>query len=244
MIELESQALKPHNDIFLAAERERIMTDHLPVVRFIAQRIHKRLPRHVKIEDLYSAGLVGLLDALEKFVPAKHVQFRSYAQFRIRGAIIDSLRDLDWGSRALRRKGRGIEHAIQTLTRQLGRAPTELEIAHELDISLPVLQKMLCELKGLEVSWLDSTELAVIPGRREDDPLFRFLNVELRARLIDAIGHLAEQERRVLTLYYYESLKQREIGTILGVTESRVSQILTSAILRLRAELATVMPSS
>ena len=111
----------------LSAEQERLMIEHLPIVRFIARRIHERLPQHVPIEDLYSAGVVGLLDALSKFDPSKQVQFRSYAQFRIRGAVLDSLRTLDWSPRELRRKGRAVEQAIQTLTARVGRTPTDIE---------------------------------------------------------------------------------------------------------------------
>ena len=119
----------PRPGDLLTAEQEQLMIEHLPIVRFIARRIHERLPQHVPIEDLYSAGVVGLLDAFGKFDPSKQVQFRSYAQFRIRGAILDSLRTLDWSPRELRRKGRAIEQAIQTLTAQFGRSPTDMEIA-------------------------------------------------------------------------------------------------------------------
>jgi RNA polymerase sigma factor for flagellar operon FliA len=225
-------------------ERERFLIEHVPVVRFIARRIHVRLPQHILIEDLYSAGLMGLLDAASKFVPSRHVQFRNYAQFRIRGAIIDSLRDSDWGSRRLRRKGRDIEHASQTLTAQFGRVPVDREVAQQLNIGLAAYQRLLCELKGLEVGWLYSPELAVLPGRPERDPLSLFLNAELRERLADAISRLAERERRVLTLYYYEELKQREISSILGVKEARISQILSSAVLHLRAQLTVLGPFS
>jgi RNA polymerase sigma factor (sigma-70 family) len=135
----------------LTPEQEKLMVEHLPIVRFIARRIHERLPQHVPIEDLYSAGVVGLLDAFGKFDPSKQVQFRSYAQFRIRGAILDSLRTLDWSPRELRRKGRAIEQAIQTLTAQFGRAPNDLEIAHQLNIDLAAYQQLLGELKGLEI---------------------------------------------------------------------------------------------
>jgi RNA polymerase sigma factor FliA len=223
-------------------ERERFLIEHLPVVRFIARRIHERLPQHILIEDLYSAGLMGLLDAASKFVPSMHVQFRSYAQFRIRGAIIDSLRHSDWGSRRLRRKGRDIENASQTLTAQLGHVPGDREVAQQLNIGLAAYQRLLCELKCLELGWLYSPEFTVLPSRPEEDPLSLFLNAELRERLADAISKLTEQERRVLTLYYYEELKQREIGSILGVKESRISQVLSSAVLHLRAQLAVLGP--
>src|SRR3984885_4014515 len=134
----------------LTAEQERLMVDHLPIVRFIARRIHERLPQHVPIEDLYSAGVLGLLDAFSKFDPSKQVKFLSYAQFRIRGAILDSLRALDWCPRELRRQGRDIEEAIQTLTGLLSRSPTDIEIAQKINMPLVAYQHLLGELKGLE----------------------------------------------------------------------------------------------
>src|ERR1700723_673262 len=222
-------ALQPGD--LLTAEQERLMIEHLPIVRFIARRIHERLPQHVPIEDLYSAGVVGLLDAFGKFDPTKKVQFKSYAQFRIRGAILDSLRTLDWSPRELRRKGRAVEEAIRSVTQRVGRAPSEQEIAKEMELTLSEYQLLLGDLKGLEIGSLhierseDSgdEELAYIPGSPEDDPLFRCLKGELKQRLADAIEDLPEKERMVLTLYYYEELTIKEIGVTLGVVESRVS---------------------
>lgn len=236
----------PRPGDLLTAEQEKVMIEHLPIVRFIARRIHERLPQHVPIEDLYSAGVVGLLDAFSKFDPSKQVQFRSYAQFRIRGAILDNLRTLDWSPRELRRKGRAIEQAIQTLTAQFGRAPNDLEIAAQLHIDLAAYQQLLGELKGLEIGTLHSErsedsgeeELVYLPNRPEDDPLFRFLHAEMRERLTEAISDLPERERLVMTLYYYEETTMKEIGLILGVVESRISQIHASAVLHLRARLA------
>jgi RNA polymerase sigma factor FliA len=234
-------------DGLLTAEQELLMTQHLPIVRFIARRIHERLPRHVPIEDLYGAGVLGLLDAFGKFDSSKQVQFRTYAQFRIRGAILDSLRTLDWSPRELRRKGRAIERAIQTLTNQFHRSPTETEIAQKLQIDLVAYQQLLGELKGLEIGTLYSErsddsgeeELVYLPNRPEDDPLFRYLDSEMRERLTAAIGDLPERERLVMTLYYYEETTMREIGIILGVVESRVSQIHASAVLHLRGRLSS-----
>jgi RNA polymerase sigma factor FliA len=236
----------PKDAARLAIDQERIMLDHLPIVRFIARRIHERLPQHVPLDDLLSAGILGLMDALNKFDSSKRVQFRSYAQFRIRGAILDSLRTLDWSPRELRRKGRAVEQAIQTLTARCGRAPSEVEIAQELGLELADYQGLLGELKGLEIGTLHSDrsedsgeeELAYLPNRPEDDPLFRCLHGEMRQRLADAIAALPDRERLVMTLYYYEELTMKEIGLILGVVESRVSQLHASAVLRLRAKLA------
>lgn len=239
-------------DARFTPEEERIMVEHLPVVRYIARRIHERLPQHVEMEELVSAGVLGLMDAFRKFDPAKKVQFRSYAQFRIRGAILDSLRTLDWSPRDLRRKGRAIEQAMRELTARLSRSPSEQEIAAELRIDLGDYQQLLGELKGLEIGTLhlerseDSgeEELAYVPNRPEDDPLFRCLQGEMRQRLAEAIGDLPERERLVMTLYYYEELTMKEIGLTLGVVESRVSQIHTSAVLRLRSMLADLAARS
>jgi RNA polymerase sigma factor for flagellar operon FliA len=229
----------------MTAEQERVLLEHLPVVRYLARRIHERLPQHVDIEDLVSAGVVGLMDAFSKFDPDKRVQFRSYAQFRIRGAILDSLRTLDWSPRELRRKGRAVEEAIRAATGRLGRAPGENEIAAELGVSLDDYQQLLGDLKGLEIGTLHAEhnedsgeeELAYVPGRPEDDPLFRCLKGELEERLAEAIQNLPDRERLVMTLYYYEEMTMREIGLALGVVESRVSQVHASAVVHLRAAL-------
>jgi RNA polymerase sigma factor for flagellar operon FliA len=223
-------------------ERDRLLLEHLPTVRFVARRIHERLPQHVDMEDLISAGMVGLIDAFVKFDHGKQVQFKSYAQFRIRGAILDSLRTLDWSPRELRRKGRAIEETIRLLTQQLGRAPLEAEIAENMHMPLKEYQVLLGELKGLEIGSLNlernedggDDELSYLPGTESDEPLFRCLKGELRQRLIDAIEALPNKERMVLTLYYYEELTMKEIGLTLGVVESRVSQIHSAAVVRLR----------
>src|ERR1019366_5477957 len=203
----------------LTDEQERVLLEHLPIVRFLARRIHERLPQHVDIEDLVSAGVVGLMDAFSKFEPTKKVQFGRHAQFRIRGAILDSLRTLDWSPRDLRRKGRAVEESIRVLTSRLGRAPGEAEVATELGLGLEQFQQLLGDLKGLEIGTLhverneDSgeEELAYVPGRPEEDPLFCCLRGELEDRLSDAIAHLPDRERLVMTLYYYEEMTMREI---------------------------------
>ena len=226
-------------------ERDRLLIEHLPTVRYLARRIHERLPQHVELDDLVSAGVVGLIDAFSKFDHSKKVQFKSYAQFRIRGAILDSLRILDWSPRELRRKGRAVQDAIQAVTQTLRRTPTEPEIAKEMNLGLNEYQILLGNLKGLEIGSLNiehtedsaEDELAYVAGSPEEDPLFRCLEGEMRQCLIDAIEELPEKERMVLTLYYYEELTMREIGLTLGVVESRVSQIHSSAVVRLRTTL-------
>jgi RNA polymerase sigma factor for flagellar operon FliA len=225
-----------------AGERERKLVEYMPMVRYIARRIHERLPQHVEIDDLVSAGACGLIDAFSKFDHTRNVQFKSYAQFRIRGAILDSLRELDWSPRELRRKGRAVEEAIRTLTQRMGRAPQETELAVQMEMGLPEFQQLLGKLKGLEIGSLnaersedsDDDELAFLPASPQEDPLFRCLQGEMKQLLIDAIESLPEKERLVLTLYYYEELTMREIGLTLGVVESRVSQIHSAAVAKLR----------
>jgi RNA polymerase sigma factor FliA len=228
------------------AERERVLMEQLPQVRYIARRIHGRLPRHVPFEDLVHAGVVGLIDALNKFDRSKHVQFSSYAKFRIRGAILDSLRELDWGPRELRRKGRLVEQTYSQLSGKLGRAPSESELAPALGLQLRELQSLLAELDGLELGRLrvdsqrggkqeDLTDY--IPGKPEETPLFQCLRSEAKQLIEQAISELPEKEQRVLVLYYYEELTMKKVGAALGIGESRVSQIHSLALVRLRARL-------
>jgi RNA polymerase sigma factor for flagellar operon FliA len=234
----------PHD--LLTPEQERVMVEHLPIVRLVALRIHERLPQHVPVEDLYSAGVLGLLDAFGRFDPSKQVLFRTYAQFRIRGAILDSLRTLDWSPRELRRKARAVEQAIQLLIAQLHRSPTDSEIAQKLNIPLFAYQQLLGDLNGLEIGALDSErppdpdeeEQIYVKARPEDDPLFRYLESEMRDRLAKGINGLPERERLVMTLYYYEEVTMKDVGLIIGVVESRCWQLHATALLHLRDCLA------
>ncbi len=228
-------------------ERDRLLTEQLPQVRYIARRIHERLPRHVPLEDLVHAGVVGLIDALQKYDSAKNVQFGSYAKFRIRGAILDSLRELDWSPRDLRRKARGLEEAHHKLRSSLGRNPSEPELAAEVGMTLRDLQLLLGEISGLEVGSLrvessrdgrDEDLCEYLPDDSEETPLFLCLRSEMKQQLARAISELPEKERQVLALYYYEELTMKEVGTILGIGESRVSQIHSMAVIRMRARLS------
>lgn len=224
---------------------EDALREHLPMVRFLALRMRERLPQQVEMEDLISAGIVGLIDAMQKFDPQKKVLFRSYAQFRVRGAMLDSLRALDWGPRDLRRKGRAVEEAIRVLSARQGHAPSEQEVAAEMGLDLAAYQQLLGELSGLEVSSLNVTPqdesgveaLATLAAGPEDDPFLQCQSSEMRRLLAAAIAELPERERMVLTLYYYEELTMREVGAALGVVESRISQLHSSAMARLRVAL-------
>lgn len=227
-------------------ERERLLNEQLPQVRYIARRIHERLPRHVPLEDLIHAGVLGLMDALHKYDRNKQVQFGSYAKFRIRGAILDSLREMDWSPRDLRRKARRLEEAHNKLRLQLSRNPSEPELAAELGMDLRGLQLLLGEIDGLEVGSLrvesrrDGKEedlCEYLPNAPEQTPLFMCLRSEMKEILGRAIAELPEKERQVLALYYYEELTMKEVGVVLGVGESRVSQIHSMAVLRLRTRL-------
>src|ERR1700690_1789302 len=228
-------------------ERQRLLTEQLPQVRYIARRIHEPPPRHVPFEDLVHAGVVGLIDALHKFDKTKHVQLASYAKFRIRGAILDSLREMDWSPRDLRRQARRLEEAHDKLRVELGRNPTEPELAQEMEITLPELQKLLGEISSLEIGSLrvispdDGREedlCEFLPDERDESPLAQFLHSEMRELLSRAIAELPEKERQVLALYYFEELTMKEVGLSLGVGESRVSQIHSMAVVRLRARMA------
>jgi len=228
-------------------EREQLLLEQLPQVRYIARRIHERLPRHVPFEDLVHAGVLGLIDALHKYDRSKHVQFGSYAKFRIRGAILDSLREMDWSPRDLRRKARELEEANNRLRSELGRSPAEQELAAEMGLDLHALQVLLGELDGLEVGSLrvqsprDGSEedlCEYLPHDRENTPLLLCLRSEMKELLTRAIAELPLKERQVLALYYFEELTMKEVGAVLGVGESRVSQIHSMAVIRLRARLS------
>jgi len=226
-------------------ERERLLQENLPEVRYIARRIHDRLPSHVPFDDLVHAGIIGLIDAVDKYDPARNVQLKSYARFRIRGAILDSLRQMDWSPRALRRQARRIEDAQRELASTLGRAATEIEVAQHLAMGLEEYQQLLGELRGLDLGSLQAgtneesqeNPQVSVTAKETENPFEQYSRTEMRAFLAKAIEHLDEKERHVLGLYYLEELTMKEVGLILDIGESRVSQIHTAAILRLRAKL-------
>src|SRR5580700_4744271 len=218
---------------------QKVVFEQMPQVKYIARRIHEHLPQHVPFEDLLHAGIVGLSDALNKFDTEKNVRFASYAKFRIRGAILDSLREMDWSPRDLRRKSRQIDTVVQKLQLELGRTVSEPEIAKELGLSLRELHNLLNEIRGLEIGSLQcecaddgqETDLAQsIAGPPDRDPLTLCLAGEQKQRLEKAIARLPEREQQVLMLYYQQELTMREVGELMGVGESRVSQIHTLAV--------------
>ncbi|ABF40639.1 RNA polymerase, sigma 28 subunit, SigD/FliA/WhiG [Candidatus Koribacter versatilis Ellin345] len=225
--------------------RDRLVMEQMSQVKYIARRIHERLPRHVPIEDLINAGILGLIDAAGKYDSEKNVQFQSYAKFRIRGAILDSLRDLDWSPRDLRRKARALEAAELRLTSETGHPPLEDELARELGMDLDGFRELTRELEGLGISSLQEglpaegfgEEREVVVESHEESPLDAFLRSENHELLVEAIEQLPARERQVLALYYFEELTMKEVGDVLGVGESRVSQIHSQALTRVRARL-------
>ena len=233
-------------------ERESAAVENISLVRFLARQLHGRLPQHIELDDLISAGTIGLLDAVARFDGEKKVQFRTYAQFRIRGAMMDSLRDGDWSPRTLRRQGRLIQQAKQALVAQGILAPNDQQMANEMQVPLATYQHLLTDLNGLEIGSLqlerneESEEQLIdtIPGPANEDPLFQCLQGELRERLIAAIELLPEKERLVLNLYYHEELTMKEISQVLGVVGSRVSQLHAAAIQRLKGILRDASPES
>ncbi len=231
--------------------RDRLILTYAPLVKFVAGRVRASLPSHVDEQDLVSYGLLGLIGAIERFDPDREIKFETFAMARIRGAIIDELRSLDWVPRSVRTRARAIERAIAVLERELMRAPTDEEIAAKLGIKPEELEENLREISRSSVAALDELwsptgsgdQVALvdtIQDRTGPDPEVSLELSEVREALAEAISGLPEREKLVITLYYYEELTLREIGEVLGVTESRVSQLHTKAILRLKAHLSGV----
>jgi len=232
-------------------ERERLILEHLPQVRLIARRIQERLPDNVALEDLVSSGVIGLISAIDHFDPSHNVKLKTYAEYKIRGAILDSLRGLDWAPRQKRRKAKQIEAAISQAEQIHQRTPTEEEIAWQLRISIEEYREWLVEVRGLNITSLDHA-----PGSPGKDllhyvadgtgslPSTLLEQSELERILAEGIDSLPEVEQNVLSLYYREELTLREIATVIGLHESRVSQLKSQAILRLRSSVVERWPSS
>ena len=233
------------------AVRDRLILTYAPLVKFVAGRLGSGLPAHVDEGDLVSYGLLGLIGAIERFDPQREIKFETYAIARIKGAIIDELRALDWVPRSVRSRAREIERAMGELERRLHRAPTDEEIAAKLGIAVSDLEDSLMEISRSSIAALDELwtvsaggdQIALIDTIEDTqgpEPQSALAQAEMREALGEAIARLPEREKLVVTLYYYEELTLREIGEVLGVTESRVSQLHTKAILRLKARLGGV----
>ena len=229
--------------------RDRLILTYAPLVKFVAGRVGASLPAHVDEQDLVSYGLLGLIGAIERFDPSREIKFETFAMARIRGAIIDELRSLDWVPRSVRSRAREIERAMLDLENRFKRPPSDEEVANEIGITVDEFQDSLTAISRSSVAALDELwtisssggdTVALIDTLQDpnaDDPSTEMSRTEMRDSLTGAIGRLPERERTVIQLYYYEELTLREIGEVLGVTESRVSQLHTKAVLRLKSAL-------
>ena len=226
------------------AARDRIVLEHLPLVKAIAVRVHENLPVHVDLDDLVHAGVLGLFDAASKFNPDKQVAFSSYAKHRIKGAILDSLRQLDWASRDLRRRHKQVEAATRDLAATLQRNPTEAEIAEKLGVEVERWRQMMLDLRSVglisaSARAADHDELPApdFPSKPETQPDNMCAREQMKLVLTDAMKVLPERYQKVVMLYYTNEMTMKEIGGILGINESRVSQIHKSALEKMQVVL-------
>lgn len=226
-------------------ERKKLIEEYTPLIRFIAKKISIRLPANIDVEDLVSSGVIGLMDAIDKYDPTRDNKFKTYAEFRIRGSILDELRAQDWVPRSVRDKAKMLDRATSNLEAELGRPPTDIEIAEYLGLTINEFYNLVNQVRPVNVLSIDEVSnfssmdrksfLNLLQG--ENDP-FSSLNVKSIKKVIKKlIEELPERQRIVLSLYYYEGFNLKKIGTILGVTESRVSQLHAQAIRRLKVKL-------
>jgi RNA polymerase sigma factor for flagellar operon FliA len=228
-------------------ERDRLIEKYAPMIKHLALRIAMRLPSHIELEDLINSGVIGLMDAIQKFDPEKGVRFETYAEFRIRGAILDELRAQDWVSRSVRQKANQLSRAYAELEQKLGRAATDEEVMNELGLERESFYKLVDRVRSISlINWDEITGREKLDGTTGEIPSdfwkgtdpFRDLNLRrVRQVLQNAIEVLPEKERIVVSLYYYADLNMKEIGEVLDITESRISQIHTKAVLRLRGRI-------
>jgi RNA polymerase sigma factor for flagellar operon FliA len=233
-------------------ERERLILEHLPQVRLIARRIHERLPESISLDDLVSTGIIGLISAIDRFDSSHGVKLKTYAEYKIRGAILDSLRGLDWAPRQQRKRSKQIEAAIASIEQRVQRGPTEEEIAAELSLSMDEYHEWLVDIRGVNLGSLEcaspeeeSRDLLKYISDDEDNWPSRLLErSELEKLLAEALDKMPYIERTVLSLYYHEELTLREIAKVVKLHESRVSQLKSQGILRLRAYIEKRWPTS
>lgn len=236
-----------------AETRDALILEHLPQVRIIARRIHEKLPGNVSIDDLISTGTLGLISAIDNYDPKENVKLKTYAEYRIRGAILDGLRSMDWAPREKRKMSRRMQAAIFVSEQRLGRPPEEEEIAAELGISVAEYRDWLVETGSLQIATLE------VAGTGDDDgfsllkfaaddrsqlPSSIFERAELERLVSETIGRLPNVERTVLSLYYFEELNLREIAQVMNLHLTRISQLKTQAILRLRCVLEKRWPGA
>lgn len=228
-------------------ERNELVMQELPQVYYIAARILERLPQRVELSDLVNAGVIGLLEAYESFDSAKNTQFKTFAKFRIRGAILDSLRALDWGSRGLRRKAREIAETTSRLESSLSRKPTREEVAVEMKLTLQQLEQAMSQLDGLQIVGQQAVssngsektyDLIESACSTWDNPFESYCKAEQKAKLAEAVAELSEREQLILSLYYREELTMKEVAQVVGIAVSRVSQIHFVALEKLKTAMS------
>src|SRR5688572_8443405 len=227
-----------------SSEKDKLVVEYAPLIKFIAQKIAVRLPSNIELDDLISSGVIGLMDAIDKYDPTRDNKFKTYAEFRIRGAILDELRAQDWVPRSVREKAKQLERAHVKLEQRLGRVPTEDEITKELNISKEEYYDLLNQVKSVSILSLDEAGsfnssdrksiLSLLESCKIPSPITQLNLKTIKEVVTRAIESLPEKQRLVLSLYYYEDLNLKEIGEVLDVTESRVSQLHTQAIMWLR----------
>jgi RNA polymerase sigma factor for flagellar operon FliA len=227
-----------------ALSRDELILEHVPLIKYHAYRLACQLPPSVELNDLINAGALGLMDAAGKFDPSRGVQFKTYADVRIRGAMIDSLRALDWAPQSLRKRGKKLQETAERLQQQLGREAGEQEICGELEIGLDEFHQLNQSLHTFAMSSPGDSDgsddhhfLDTYPDSTSDGPYVQFQKQELKAVITEAVDRLGPKERLVVSLYYFDELTMKEIAAVLGVNESRVSQIHTKAVTQLRRKL-------
>jgi RNA polymerase sigma factor for flagellar operon FliA len=245
--------LKDYRNTIDPKVKDEIIVEYAPLVKFIAQKIASRLPSNIELDDLISCGVIGLMDAIEKFDPTRDNKFKTYAEFRIRGSILDELRAQDWVPRSVREKAKTLERAYSKLEGQFGRPATDEEMCVELECSLEEFYELLNKAKSVSLLNIDDSAsfnkgdkklfMNLMENRRGLNPYSAVSYKNLQVKIKDGIKQLPEKQRLVLSLYYFEDLNLKEIGMVLDVTESRVSQLHTQAIIRLKSKLKVEIDS-
>ena len=232
--------------------REEVIIKYSPMIKYVANRIAMRLPPHIEVDDLISVGVLGLMDAISKYDSSRGAKFKTYAEFRVRGAILDELRSMDWVPRSVRQKASKVDKVVQGLQAKLRRTPEDEEVAKEMGLSLDQFHQTLNETKSIPIFSLEDLGIAkesgdqqslldCLAGKADADPQTQVRLVELKEIIAKAIDALPEKERLMVSLYYYEELTMKEIGAVLDITESRVSQIHSKAVYRLRTKLKAII---
>jgi RNA polymerase sigma factor FliA len=232
--------------------REEVIVKYSPMIKYVANRIAMRLPPHIEVDDLISVGVLGLMDAISKYDSSRGAKFKTYAEFRVRGAILDELRSMDWVPRSIRQKASQVDKVVVALQSKLRRQPEDEEVAKEMGLSLDQFHNTLNETKSIPIFSLEDlgidkesgeqqSLLDCLAGKADADPQTQIRLIELKEIIAKAIDALPEKERLMVSLYYYEELTMKEIGAVLDITESRVSQIHSKAVYRLRTKLKAII---